>query len=162
MASSNGWNLHGHNGWAGLGHHHHSCVKHSGIFSNHKWSQLWFYTGSMQKCAWLRAAPEPPLQPCSGVTQNTSVPLLQHPGFLPNFSQAQAWCARGRYQNLCCSTRLCLLSAGCSLCFIQLVLFFFFSLLMEGASWNYRKLPLSNDLLAKPTITALSRPSERS
>lgn len=40
--------------------------------------------------------------------------------------------------------------------------FFSFALLMEAASWNYRKLPLSNDLLVKPTITALSRPSEHS
>lgn len=34
---------------AELGYQHHGCEKHSGIFSDHKWSHLWFYVGSKRK-----------------------------------------------------------------------------------------------------------------
>lgn len=79
-------------------------------------------------------------------------------------SPGSAWCVfvRGPNQSWPCCTGLCFTSAGFPVGFIQLLLFLFFAVLMEAASWNYRKLPLSNNLLVKPTITAVSRPSEHS
>lgn len=40
-------------------HQHQGCEKHSGIFSDHEWSHLWFFSGS--KCLQGSALP---VQPC--------------------------------------------------------------------------------------------------
>lgn len=142
---------------------HHGSEKHSGIFSDHEWPHLWFFSAS--KCLQGPA--------CSNLAQEWLTgqysSLLQHPRLFPPLFAAlvlPAVCVRGSNQNSPGFTGLCFTSAGFPVGFIQLLVWFFFwlffAMLMEAASWNYHELPLSNDLLVKPTITAVSRPSEHS
>lgn len=139
-------------------HQHQGCEKHSGIFSDHEWSHLWFFFGSMSlqgsgaACSALSGMTHRAIffSPATPRTFPPLFPALVLPGV----------CVRITNQNSQCFTGFCFTSYELHLAAGFFVFTFFFSsVLMELASWNCHKLPLSNDLLVKPTITAMSRPS---
>lgn len=137
-------------------HQHHGCEEHPGIFTV---LPAGVFSGS--ECL---QGPGALLQPCSGMTHNI-LPSCNAQGFPPTLpSPGSAWCVceRGPNQSSPCFTGSALLLWASSSCCLFFLLVFFISVLKEAASWNYHKLPLSNDLLVQPTITAVSRPSEHS
>lgn len=110
------------------------------------------------------------LQPCSGMTHRTIFfPPATPRTFPPTLcSPGSACCMCERLKSELTRfyrTLLYFCRVSCGLHPAAGLFFFFwlfFAMLMEAASWNYHELPLSNDLLVKPTITAVSRPSEHS